>query len=59
MLGCNDDARSFKEAFVVSFLILDLVMFSCFFTIAQISELVFSIKDKQGSFSFSGFIFSA
>ena len=59
MLGCNDDGRSFKEAAVVSFLILDLVMFSCFFTIAQISELVFSIKDKQGAFSFSGFIFSA
>ena len=59
MLGCSDDARSFKEASVFSFVILDLVMFSCFFTIAQISELVFSIKDKQGSFSFSGFIFSA
>ena len=35
MLGCNDDARFFKEASVVSFVILDLVIFSCFFTIQR------------------------
>ena len=38
---------------------LDLVKFNCFFTIEQIFELVFSIKDKQGSFFLSCFFSSS
>ena len=59
MLGCSDEVRSFKDLSLVSFVSLDLVKLNCFFTIKQISELVFLTKDKQGSFFFSGFIFSA
>ena len=35
------------------------MIFNCFLTIAQISELVFSANDKHGSFFFCGFISSA
>ena len=59
ILGCSDEVRSFNDSFFFSFIILDFVKFNCFFTIKQIAELVFSIKDKQGSSSFSGFFFYA
>ena len=59
MLGCNDEVRSFNDSFSLLLIILDFVKFKRFFTIKQISELVFQGKDKQGSFFFSGFTFSA
>ena len=51
--------RSFIEFSFDFVKILDLVNFNCFFNKAQISELVFSTNDKQGSFFFLGFFSSA
>ncbi len=47
ILGCNDDARSFKDSSLVPFMTLSLVKFNCFFTIAQISELDLFQKDQH------------
>ena len=59
MLGWSDEVRSFIDLSFDFFKIFDLVIFNCFFTMVQISELVFLTKDKQGSFLFSGFFSSA
>ena len=55
----KQDQVSFIDVSFDLFKIFDLVIFNCFFTIAQISELVFSANDKQGSLFFCGFISSA
>ena len=47
MFGCIDELRSLRDLSLEVFKILDFVKFNCFFTSAQISELVFSSKDKQ------------
>ena len=59
MFGCIDELRSLRDLSLEVFKILDFVKFNCFFTSAQISELVFSSKDKQGSFFSLDFFSSA